>query len=159
MKLIPKNGNDKVYTPEYLCKRIVDYFKPKGKILEPCKGSGNFLKYLSNCDWCEIDEGKDFFDYNKKVDWIITNPPYSIVKKFLIKSYEIRTKNIVYLIPINHILGLKARINDMYSYGYMIKEIIFIDTPKEFPQSGFQYGIIHIKKGKQRNIKITNWRE
>ena len=56
--LIPKNGNDKVYTPVYLCKRVIDYFNPQGQILEPCKGTGNFSNLMPNCDWCEIDEGK-----------------------------------------------------------------------------------------------------
>lgn len=157
--LIPKNGNDKVYTPIDLCKKIIDYFEPKGQILEPCKGTGNFSNLMTNCDWCEIDEGIDFFDYQKEnIDWIITNPPYSIVKKFLIKSYELGAKNIVYVIPINHILGLKARLNDMKKYGYSVKEIILIDTPKEFPASGFQYGVIHITKGINEKIKITDWR-
>jgi DNA modification methylase len=159
-KLIPKNGNDKVYTPEDLCERIVKYFKPSGRVLEPCKGTGNFMKYLpNNTEWCEIDEGVDFFDYDKLgVDWIITNPPYSIIKKFLIKSYMLDTKHIVYVVPINHILGLKARLNDMKKYGYAVRELILINTPKEFPQSGFQYSIVHIEKGKQKGIKITDWR-
>lgn len=159
-KLIPKNGNDRVYTPTYLCEKIINYFKPSGLILEPCRGTGNFSNLLPNCDYCEIDEGLDFFDYKKEnIDWIITNPPYSIVKKFLIKSYEIKTKNIVYVIPINHILGLKARLNDMKKYGYSVKEIILIDTPKEFPQSGFQYGVIHITNYMNKTIKITDWRD
>lgn len=157
--LIPKNGNDKVYTPISLCKKIIQYFKPQGLILEPCKGTGNFSNLLPNCEWCEIDENKDFFDYNNQnVDWIITNPPYSIVKKFLLKSYEIKAKNIVYVIPINHILGLKARLNDMKKYGYSMREIILIDTPKEFPQSGFQYAVIHIENKINESIKITDWR-
>ena len=159
MKLIPKNGNDKVYTPVWLCKKIVDYFKPSGIVLEPCKGSGNFSNLLCGCEWCEIDEGKDFFDYQKSnVDWIITNPPYSIIKKFLLKSYQLNVKNIVYVIPINHILGLKARLRDMYSYGYSVKEIILIDTPKEFPQSGFQYAVIHIENKINDYIKVTDRR-
>mgnify|MGYP001598281900 CR=1 FL=1 len=29
---------------------------------------------------------------------------------------------------------------------YAIKEILLIDTPKEFPQSGFQWSINYIKK-------------
>ena len=158
--LIPKNGNDKVYTPVDLCKKIIDYFKPSGLILEPCKGTGNFSNLLNGCDYCEIDEGIDFFDYQKEnVNWIITNPPYSKIKKFLLKSYEIKTKNIVYVVPINHILGLKARLNDMKKYGYSIKEIILIDTPKEFPQSGFQYAVIHIENKINEYIKITDWRK
>ena len=47
------------------------------EVLEPCKGEGAFLQYLpENSDWCEIAEGRNYYDYNEKVDWIVTNPPY-----------------------------------------------------------------------------------
>ena len=72
---------------------------------------------------------------------------------------EINTKNIVYVVPVNHILGLKARLKDMKKYGYSVKEIILIDTPKEFPQSGFQYAVIHINNEINENIKLTDWRD
>ena len=49
-------------------KWIVDYFQPTGKMLEPCRGEGAFYtamqEYNDDVDWCEISEGKDFFDYN-----------------------------------------------------------------------------------------------
>jgi len=154
--LNPKGGNDNVNTPEYLAKYIVDYFNPSGFLLEPCKGSANFLKFMPSADWCELSEGKDFFDYKKEnVDWVITNPPFSKIRKFLQHCYELKVKNIVFLCPTNHILGLKARIIDMMDGGYGIKEIILIKTPKEFPQSGFQWSINHIKKGYVGYIKIT----
>jgi len=141
MKLNPKGGNDVVMTPEPLAKWIVNYFKPKGKLLEPCCGDGVFLKYMKGADWCEISEGKDFFDYTKTADWVITNPPFSKIRTFLQHCYKLKVKNIVFLCPTNHITGLKARWNDMLEAGYMVKEIILIDTPKEFPQSGFQWSV------------------
>jgi hypothetical protein len=157
-KLIPTNTerNDVVYTPEYLTEQIVKYFNPTGKLLEPCKGSGNFLKYMPNADWCEIQEGIDFFDYHKKVDWIITNPPYSIFRKFLNHSMEV-SDNIVFLVTINHI-WLKARLRDIENMNFGIKEILLIDTPNEFPQSGFQYGVIHFKKNYIGDIKLSKLR-
>ena len=73
-----KTPNDVVMTNPNTAKWIVDYFAPRGKLLEPCKGNDAFYNSLKNygdTDWCEILEGKDFFNYTKKVDWIITNPP------------------------------------------------------------------------------------
>jgi hypothetical protein len=59
-------------------------FPIEGKVLEPCKGEGAFLQYyLTDADWCEIAEGKNYYDYEKKVDWIVTNPPYSDLIDFL----------------------------------------------------------------------------
>lgn len=138
-------SNDVVMTPEALCKQIVDYFKPAGLILEPCKGSGNFLKYLPGADWCEITEGRDFFDYTGRVDWIVTNPPWSKIRDFLRHSY-ILADNIVFLMTVNHIYT-KARIRDMQESGFYIKDILLLDMPKEFPQSGFQLGAVYLKRG------------
>jgi hypothetical protein len=155
MKLIPTGTkrNDCVQTPIEVTKQIVKHFNPKGKILEPCKGEGNFLKVLpKETLWCEILEGKDFFDFNERVDWIITNPPYSIFRKFMNHSMELADE-IVFLITINHI-WLKARLRDIKEKGFGIKEIILLDTPKTFPSSGFQVGVIHLSKGYKGNIKF-----
>lgn len=94
-----QQGNDRIYTPEWAVKDMIDHFKPTGKILEPCKGMGSFTDHLPNCDWCELDEGKDFFEYSTKVDWILSNPPYSLIRKFILHSFEM-CDNIVYLIPV-----------------------------------------------------------
>ena len=66
------NPNDVVFTPPLVARMIVDEFKPSGKILEPCRGLGGFYNELPEPkDWCEITEGRDFFDYHEKVDWIV----------------------------------------------------------------------------------------
>jgi len=156
--LNPQWGNDKVYTPDCLAKFIVNYFKPQGKILEPCCWNWVFLKYMK-ADWCEIDKWKDFFNCDKTYDWIITNPPFSQIRKFLQHCYKLKTKNIVFLCPTNHIIWLKARLTDMFNSRYSIKEIILIDTPNEFPQSGFQWSINYIKLNYHWDIKLTNFKE
>jgi type I restriction-modification system DNA methylase subunit len=153
--LIPNGGCDKYYTPARLAKKIVKYFNPKGIILEPCAGTGVFLKYMPDAEHCEIDEGIDYFDYNKKVDWIITNPPYSKFKDFLLKGLT-HSKNIVFLSHINAFF-FKARIRNILQNHWKIAEIILIDTPKKFPQGGLQMGIIHLKKNFKGDIKFTNW--
>jgi hypothetical protein len=72
-----QNQTDKIMTKEDIAIRIIEYFKPTGLILDPARGTGNFYKnFKGKTDWCEIDEGKDFLKYSKKVSWIITNPPY-----------------------------------------------------------------------------------
>ena len=86
-----------------------------------------------------------FFDYHNKVDYIVGNFPYSIFRKFLIHSMEI-SKNIVSLCPINHVLGLKARMRDIKEHDFRIREIMMVDTPKEWPSSGFQYAAILLNR-------------
>ena len=137
-------SDDEIMTPEYLAEALVNHFKPSGKILEPCKGTGNFLKFLpKDTLWCEISEGKNFFDFNDKVNWIITNPPWSQIRKFLQHSMKI-SKNVCFLFTINH-LWTKARIRDIKEAGFGIKEIVIFDTPDNFPPLGFQVGMIHLQ--------------
>jgi hypothetical protein len=54
----------------------------------------------------------EFFDYDQRVDWIITNPPFSQLRAFLKHSYEI-ANNVVFLTFTAHVLGMKARLQDM----------------------------------------------
>ncbi len=144
--LAQSNGNDCVQTPVDVAEDIVTHFAPSGSILEPCKGDGNFLKAMPDAEWCEIKEGKDFLELtDKKYDWIITNPPYSIYRKFLNKSMEI-ADNIVFLQLINATF-YKARLRDLKENNFGIKEIYMMDTPKTFPQFGFQVGCVHYKRG------------
>lgn len=146
-------SDDVVMTPEALAQVLVKHFNPKGKGLEPCKGTGNIYKYLKDADWCEISLGKDFYDYKEKVDYIFTNPPWSDIRNFLKHSMEI-SDNIYMLFTINH-LWTKARLRDIEEKGFGIKEICIFDTPKNFPQSGFQVGMVYLKKGYKGQIKFT----
>lgn len=152
------NSNDVVMTPKSLAYEIDKHFNPIGKILEPCCGDGVFIDVIHerqtgiHVDWCEINKGRDFFDYDEKVDWIITNPPWSKIRPFLQHSMEV-ADNIVFLVTVNH-LWTKARIRDIREAGFGIKEIMLIDMPKEFPQSGFQLGAIHLQRDWKGDIKL-----
>lgn len=115
--------NDKVYTPLHISKLIIDKINEKfninGTILDAFKGNGSFYdQYPNNLkkDYCEIDEGLDFFEYDKKVSWIITNPPYSILEEVLEHSFKI-ADNIVYLVPLSKIVSSLGRIKQIYNYG------------------------------------------
>lgn len=157
MKFQPNRNyksDDVVQTPIDLARRIVDHFQPKGSILEPCKGEGNFLSCLPNAFWCEISEEKDFFDWTTSVDWIITNPPWSQFRKFLLHAMEV-SQEVVFLITINHV-WTKARIRDMKEKGFGLKEICLIETPKTFPQSGFQLGVVHYSKDYEGPILFSD---
>jgi len=98
-------------TPEALCRHIVSMFEWEDfeTVLEPARGTGNFWRAIPSnvCrDWCEIQEGRDFFQYDKRCDTIITNPPFreeingvrvNMVTRFLEHSMEIADKRIIFL--------------------------------------------------------------
>lgn len=91
---------DNVMTPTHIAKIVIEHYKPLGFTLEPAKGTGNIYNLLPEPkDWCEIAEGKDFFEFNGKVDWIITNPPYSIYNLFLKHCFDL-ADNVVFICPI-----------------------------------------------------------
>lgn len=149
------NINDVVMTPEHVAKDVISYFNPQGIILEPCRGTGSFYKHLPvNSPWCEISEGKCFFDYTEKVDWIITNPPYSIFDKWLIHSLPL-ADDLIYLIPVNKILSSISKMKHIYAFGG-IKEIRYYGTGRSigFP-FGFPVGAMHLQRGYVGDIKIS----
>ena len=97
---IALDKKDVVYTPDWVARDMVEFFKPTGRILEPAAGDGAILKYLPGADWCEIEQGRDFYEWVTAVDWIVTNPPYSQFGKFLDHSFLI-APDILFLIPTN----------------------------------------------------------
>lgn len=140
--------NDLVYTPRCLSKNIIEHFNPTGILLDPCKGDGSFYdQFPLNCEkyWCEIQDNIDFFNFNRKVDWIITNPPWSKIRQFILHGMSI-SDNIVYLAILNHFLT-KARLRDLRINNFCIKEIYGVKTPlKPWPSSGFQLAAVHLVK-------------
>ena len=147
--------NDVVMTKPETAKWIIDYFKPIGTILEPCKGDGAFYnQFEGDKDWCEIKEGRDFLNYDKRVDWIITNPPFSIFDKFLLKAFEV-ADNIVFFCPLNKVFKGKKLDIEIRKYGD-IKEIIHMGGGSNhgFP-FGFSTGCIYYKRNYKGDIKYT----
>lgn len=138
-------SNDVVYTPRSYAKAIVDYFCPSGRILEPCSGGGAFLRYMPDALSCDLDRGTSFFLWREPVDWIVTNPPWSKFQQFLLHSLNLAT-HIVFLVTVNH-LWTKARMRMVRERGYGIRHILTMDSPPQFPQSGFQLGVIHLERG------------
>ena len=140
--------NDKIFTPLNVAKQIIDLFDLKGKVLDAFMGNGAFYKqYPDNVekDWCEIDKDRDFFEYNDKVDWIITNPSYSIFDEVLKHSFEI-ADNIVYLVPLSKMFSSMGRLRKILDFGN-IKEIYILSASKCGFPFGFPCCAVHFEKG------------
>jgi hypothetical protein len=147
------NPNDVVFTPDWLAKQICGMFPIGGKVLESCKGEGVFLKYLPvGTDWCEIVEGKNYYDYNDKVDWIVTNPPYSDFNRFLEHSFQL-ADNIVLLTPIAKIFKSMGTLKSVLSYGGFVSIHLLPASKAGFP-FGFPCAVYYLKRGYQGNTKI-----
>lgn len=159
--LVPHGGNDIVYTPDDLALRIVQYFRPfEGRILEPCEGGGAFTRAFKilgmTWDACEIQTGCDFLQHKfvgPRYEWVITNPPWSQLRPFLQKSMEV-SNNVVFLCLVNAFF-MRARVRDIDTAGFALKEILYVNTPpKPWPQTGFQLGAVHIQRDYKGLVKI-----
>lgn len=140
------NKDDIVYTPDWVAQDMVSRFNPSGRILDPCSGNGVFLEHLpSGAEWCEIEKGRDFFAWTKKVDWIVGNPPYKILKEWLLHSFSLAV-DIVYIIPMNSPFNSMERLRIILAWGG-IKEIRAYGNGSIFGMNyGFACGAFHFKK-------------
>lgn len=157
LSLMPmaKNPNDVVYTPDDIARDIVDHFKPSGVCLDPCYGEGAFYRHLpSGSEWCEIAKGRDFFAWDRRVDWIVSNPPFSDYYNFLVHSFDI-ADNIVYLFPFHKLFQSWRNLELIYGYGG-IKEIYVIGKGTLLNWGlGFAVGAVYFKRGYSGSIKVS----
>lgn len=147
--------NDKVFTPRHISKQIIDLFDIQGTILDPFKGDGSFYdqfpEHLTRY-YCEIDEGIDFFKFDKKVDWIISNPPYSIFDDVMEHSVKL-ADNIVYLLPLNKVFSSMGRIRRINAYGGIVSMWILGASKCGFP-FGFPACAFYFKRDYKGETKM-----
>lgn len=160
--LIPATNapaRDIVMTPPALARLIVDHLPiPEGAhLLDPSRGYGAFFDaFPKHCsrDWCELAEGRDFFDHIHRADWIITNPPWSILRSFLQHAMTL-ADDIALVAPLTN-FTTRARLNDIVQAGFTISTLYLLKAPKTWPQSGFQLVTAHIQRGPPQPWKIVD---
>ena len=154
-----------MFTPDDSAQKIIDWVIPQLKetdiILEPFKGNGAFYdKIPYSKDYCEIDDGIDFFNYNKKVDWAISNPPFRVLDKgepinafiqIINHTMEICNKGFFYLI--NHKLWSSLtvkRLKDWKEKGWVISAIMVLEIKK-------LYGRYYVVKFEKNGESLINY--
>ena len=139
--------NDVVYTPLELAQDMVFFFKPSGLCLDPCSGGGVFLDLLpAGSEWCEITKGRDFYAWNKQVDWCFGNPPYSHYMAWMEHSMKL-SSNIVYLMPFYKMCSSGKFLDELFNWGGIV-HVRFYGTGKPW---GFPFGhaltAVHYQRG------------
>ena len=146
-------ADDIILTPDDVARDVVNYFRPTGRVLDPCKGDGAFLKHMPGAEWCEIREGADFYNWRERVDWIVSNPPYSIFSDFLRHSFTV-ADNIVYLIPVNKVFNSDRMMREVWAWGGIPKVyVIGGGGALGFP-IGFCIGAVHFQRGYTGGIEV-----
>ena len=109
--------SDIVITPDWCAKDMVDYFRPTGRVLDPCRGPGVFHDLLpKGSPWCEITEGRDFFVWDEAVDWVIGNPPYSATRPFVRHAMKI-ADHVAFLIPLRNFFSGYGFVRETHEWG------------------------------------------
>lgn len=109
-----RHPNDFYSTPIYSTESLLNVLNLNNvqSFLEPCKGDGAIYDLINvpEKNFAEISLGINYFNEQyKNIDLIITNPPFSLAKDFLIKSLS-EAKSIFYLLRLNY-LGSKDRVS------------------------------------------------
>lgn len=130
-----KNPNDVIYTPKELaidCISVVPIAEGD-TVLDPFLGGGVFYHNYPQenpKDWCEIEKGRDFFEYDQKVDWVISNPPFSKLNDVLDKCVEVCVKGFGLIFICT---GLTVRrVNKVKQKGFIISRIMYFNVKSWF---------------------------
>jgi len=146
-------------TPLPLARALVAALQPSGVILEPCAGTGNFVRALEpygDVHWCEITEGRDFFDRTEPVDEIVTNPPWSIFTQVLAHALRLAQRRVAFVCTVNA-LWTRSRLRLLREHGFGLERIILCDPPPEWgPPLGFQLGLIVLTRGHTAGCSIES---
>jgi len=151
-----KSPNDKIYTPKPVAIKMIEMceIKKGDKVLDPSKGGGvfynNFPTYCIK-DYCEIEEQKDFFNYNNKVDCVIGNPPYSLWTNWIDHTMEI-TNKFCYIFGIMNLTD--TRLKHIIDKGFGITKIHILKIDWWF---GHQY-LILFEKDKPSIMTVEDMR-
>jgi len=143
------------YTNEQMVKDLIAITPLSGSVLDA--GSGKNKVWYKNIPdglekyECEIEDGVDFMDWNKKVDWIIGNPPFNIGWKFMEKSCEIAQTGIAVLGNINNFNQFTSlRLENMKEKDFTLKHIKIVADKRWF---GRYYYLIFTKE----NNDLLSW--
>jgi type I restriction-modification system DNA methylase subunit len=127
--------NDEFFTPPKLAQKLIELVPLKrfDIVLDPARGSGNFFNNFP--DYTVNQATNDFFNFTKKQNWLITNPPYSKLDEWLKHSCEIATKGFAYLFGLHNLTPKRLEMCEKMGFG--ITKIYLCKVFKWFGISAF----------------------
>jgi hypothetical protein len=117
--------NDIFLTPRPLAKLAIDMVDVDEADVwfDPFRNTGNFYDQFptDNKVWTELLEGRDFFEFNDKVDVICSNPPFSILDKVFEHVIELNPRVIIFVLGFMNLTP--KRCHKMQVHGYEITKL------------------------------------
>jgi hypothetical protein len=150
-----RNYSDVHYTAHAVAKAVVNHFAPSGMCLEPFRGEDAFFRHMPpGTDWCEIREGRDFFQWTEQVDWIVTNPPFSNMTRVFEHAFTV-AENCVFVMPISKYWSSAPRIDAAEKYGGLV-EIAHLGRGRDIGfDIGFPFAAMHFMRSYSGKIRQT----
>lgn len=141
---------DEIYyfhqTPTELAKLLINEVPliKNDIVLEPFKGEGAFYNNYPDFvkkDYCEIEEGKDFKDYQGEIDWVISNPPFRLENcngsrenafYNILKHYSTRVNKGIAFLGNDYCFSTLTpkRLKELNNNGLYIKNVIVCNVKK-----------------------------
>ena len=142
------------YTDEEMVKDLLAITPIKDSVLDAGSGNKVWFDNLKNKKYeCEIDDGCDFLKWNKKVNWIVGNPPFHQGWAFMEKALEIAQKGIGFLGNINFFNQFtQRRLNIIKKKRFALTHIRVVSDKRWF---GRYYYLIFEKDKKS----IISWKK
>ena len=116
-----KTPKDVFYTPEILAKKHIDMIEYNKEDIwyDDSRGKGVYFNNFPTKKkyWSEITENKNLFDFDKPIDIICGNPPYSFINKILQKSVSLKPRIISYLLGQQNLTPHRLKFMKENNYG------------------------------------------
>lgn len=111
----------------HMLKGILDYKGSKGAIIKASdiKERGNVSGLKIN-NGTEYDFLSDNYPFTTGIDYIIMNPPYSVIEPFVLKSLEIAQKKVILLGRLQF-LEAESRFNKIFSILKPTEVYVYVD--------------------------------
>ena len=134
------------YTNEQMVRDLLAITPYSGSVLDA--GSGENKVWYKNLNGekyeCELEDGNDFYKWDKQVDWVVGNPPFHEGWKFLNKASQIARKGIAFLGNLNFWNScLPNRFEILKERGFYLEKLHIVQDSRWF---GRYYYLIFGKK-------------
>ena len=135
------------YTSEEMVKELIKLTPIFGSVLDA--GSGENKVWYNNLVGekyeCEIEDGIDFFEWTKRTDWIIGNPPFHIGWLFMEKAIKLSNFGIAWLVNNCGMNSLftPRRLEKIADRGFYLQKMHIVSDKRWF---GRYYYLIYTKE-------------
>lgn len=138
---MPEKSKEFYYTNEDMVKDLLSITPISGSVLDAGSGNKVWFNNLSGEKYeCEIERGCDFYKWDKKVDWVVGNPPFRDKKEgqnqipiWIEKASEIAQQGMAFLL--NHkVMNFltTSRLEKLKEKGFYLQHIRVVADKRWF---------------------------